>query len=168
MKNDYVYDLTLSYNKSKLLKEFEMYSLRPRGTAWLTRDIFNSSYEHLLNKIPEVNRVKNQVYKLIGDYPSTGVRWLCQKRNEIGNWHFDKKTKCSINIILSDKIGPIEFRKIGKINYTCAIINTHKEHMIPKINETRILLMFRIKELTYEEAVNKIKQNESLIHDHRQ
>ena len=84
-------------------------------------------------------------------------RFYKQSANSAVPLHADINTKCCVNIILSDNNGPIVFEDIGKVDYKCALLNITKKHEVPAHINERLLLKFSIFDITYEQALDRIK-----------
>ena len=84
-------------------------------------------------------------------------RFYKQSANSAVPLHADINTKCCVNIMLSDDNGPFVFEDIGKVDYECALLNITKKHEVPAHTNERLLLKFSIFDITYEQALDRIK-----------
>ena len=171
-KSDYLYDLELTYNKKKLQEEIEDLDLEPYfkdnpnkdswfagPESWLTADIPE-------NPNTEIDKVRKQLSELLGT-KSLDMIVLFQRANTSVPVHTDKVSKkllnlsgseaiqCGVNIQLNDTIGPVNFPNFGLITYECALLNIMEEHGVPEFPTDRLIIKFRILDVSYKEALNK-------------
>jgi len=102
------------------------------------------------------NRLKKMIETLI-DSDNVKPRYYVQAKGSSVPFHSDMKTECSINIILSNRAGPILFEDIGEVVYRCALLNTTQRHGVPKFKTERLLLKFSIFDKTYREVREKMR-----------
>jgi hypothetical protein len=187
-KDDYLYELDLSYDSSKLKKELIDLKLEPyftKFTDWaeyykVNTDPANSFEEPdgwTVADVPithgtEINAMYEQVKELIGanDVLITVTR---QKANTDVSIHNDRipeqmlemfpeipQIQCAINLQLNNPVGPIDFPSLGSLEtYKCAILNVLEDHGVPAFETDRYFIKFIILDVSYKEAINNYLRN---------
>jgi hypothetical protein len=163
---NYLYELSLSYNIKKLFNEVRYTEITPYfqnnpnkdswfcgPNTWLHGNIKNLNspeLRSLITQLEESIKTKNMKPTLI-----------FQKKGSSVPSHIDAVSKakpnpnlCSVNLQLTEKVSPIKFNKKDFVTYHCALINTKKKHGVPKIAEDRFFIKFKIFDLTYKEALS--------------
>jgi len=161
----YYKELNFEYNVDKLLEEEKSVEYQPFETGGRSNE--NTFFEYaptwLQGKIidfsnfEEIGRLTDLIkYR----FKSNDVRprFYKQQANTSVPMHRDMNTKCSINIILSDKYSPVVFEEGGGINYKCALLNLRKRHSVPAFEEERLLIKFSIFDVSYEDAFQRWEQ----------
>ena len=170
-KEDYLYDLALTYNKKKLQEEIADLNLEPYFADNPNKDSwFAGPKSWLTAEIPknpntEIDKVSKQLSELLGT-KSLDMIVLFQKANTSVPVHTDKVSKkllnlsdsrairCGVNIQLNDAVGPVNFPDFGLINYECALLNIMEKHGVPEFPTDRLFIKFRILDISYKEARN--------------
>ena len=170
---DYISDVDLSYDKTKLLDEMDNVTFAPmnftragRGTSGIEKPPHNSWFHnpptwlqgHVLDEYPEINRVQTQICNLL-ECRDIRPRYYKQEKNTEVPMHNDRGTFCAINIMLSDNAAPIIFKYLGEIKYECALLNIRKHHAVPSFPEERVLLKFSIFDVSYKDALSNYRIN---------
>lgn len=168
-RDNYIYDITISYNHTKLLNEIKDISLspywpdNPRKDSW-----FKGPKTWLYGTIdtitPEVGNIISSLCKLF-DCKDIRPHLHKQLKGSSVPLHADNISKklrkpfnepqhqCAVNIQLGNEIGPIEFENIGSVgSYKCALLNTMKKHSVPAFHKDRFFIKFRIMDCTYKNA----------------
>jgi len=109
-----------------------------------------------LNNYPETNKVTKYFANLI-ESQDTRPRYYKLEANTAVPKHVDHNTKCGINIMLSDKAGPVEFLDVGQFDYRVALLNTSQMHCVPPYPEERILLKLSIMDVDFETVKLRLK-----------
>ena len=160
--SDYYERLDIDYDSNKLIEESIMVHYSPFQTGKKTNTWFDNQKTWYLGRINdsrmylEVHRLKKMIETLI-DSDNVKPRYYVQAKGSSVPFHSDMKTECSINIILSNRAGPILFEDIGEVVYRCALLNTTKRHGVPKFKTERLLLKFSIFDKTYREVREKMR-----------
>ena len=180
---DYLYNINLSYDKTKLLEEMNNITFNPfndlgpqqrgnweaAGQRMMQRiskipkgHWFDNPptwlQGHVVDTYPEINKVQTQISNLL-KCKDIRPRYYKQQINTPVPMHQDKGTLCAINILLSDTYGPIEFEDLGEIYYDCAILNLQKKHAVPAFSKERVLLKYSIFDVPYREALANYRLN---------
>jgi len=176
---DFLYDIDLSYDKTKLLDEMNNVDFTPFNDAGLPIQgvdrqskihrkswFYNPStwlQGHVINECPEVSKVQSQICELL-ECKDIRPRYYKQEKDTEVPMHPDRGTLCAINIILSDNYGPLIFGELGPVSYNCALLNLEKRHAVPAFPEERVLLKFSIFDVPYKKAlsnyrINSLKEN---------
>lgn len=168
---DYLYNINLSYDKTKLLEEINNITFNPfndlgpeqKGISKIPKGHWFDNpptwlQGHVIESYPEINKVQTQISNLL-KCKDIRPRYYKQQINTAVPMHQDKGTLCAINILLSDTYGPIEFEDLGEIHYDCAILNLQKKHAVPAFSKERVLLKYSIFDVPYREALANYRLN---------
>ena len=162
-----LYHLDLQYDKNLLLLEAESLNYKPFSTGGTKGSWFDYAPTWEQAKVTDLSSVIVREVKRLTDLIQSITlsndirpRFYKQKANTEVPPHIDYNTKCSINIILSDNYGPIQFTGYEPAFYKCAVLDTSKEHWVPPYDEERMLLKFSIFDITFDDVVYSFsKQN---------
>ena len=160
--SDYYERLDIDYDSAKLIEESIMVHYSPFQTGKKTDSWFDNQKTWYMGRVNdsrmylEVHRLKKMIATLTGS-DNVKPRYYVQAKGSSVPFHTDMKTECSINIILSNRAGPICFEDIGEVVYRCALLNTTKRHGVPKFKTERLLLKFSIFDKTYQEVREKMR-----------
>ena len=155
--SDYYERLDLDYDEERLIEESLMVHYDPFQTGKNTDSWFDNQKTWLLGRVndsrltPETHRLKKMIESRTGSR-DVRPRYYVQEKGSSVPFHRDMNTECSLNIILSNRAGPILFEDIGEVVYRCALLNTTQRHGVPKFKTERLLLKFSIFDRTYEEV----------------
>lgn len=161
--NDYYERLNIDYDENSLIQESLMVHYGPFQTGKKTDSWFDNQNTWYVGRIndsrmyPEIHRLKGMIETLI-ESEDVRPRYYVQAKDSSVPFHSDMNTECAINIVLSNRAGPIIFEDIGEVVYRCALLNTTKRHGVPKFKTERLLLKFSIFDKTYEEVRRKFKE----------
>ena len=164
MYSDYYERLNIDYDSDKLIQESIMVHYDIFRTGKKTDTWFDNQETWHIGKVNdsrmylEVHRLKKMIETLI-DSDNVKPRYYVQKKNSSVPFHRDMNTECAINIVLSNRAGPILFEDIGEVVYRCALLNTTKRHGVPEFKTERLLLKYSIFDRTYEEVRKKFKEH---------
>ena len=160
--SDYYERLDIDYDSAKLIEESIMVHYSPFQTGKKTDSWFDNQETWYMGRVNdsrmylEVHRLKKMIETLTGS-DNVKPRYYVQAKSSSVPFHSDMKTECSINIVLSNRAGPILFEEIGEVVYRCALLNTTKRHGVPKFKTERLLLKYSIFDKTYEEVREKMR-----------
>lgn len=160
--SDYYQTLDIDYDSNKLIEESTMINYNAFRTGKDTDSWFdNQQTWHIGNMNDsrtylEVHRLK-ETFKTLIRSNNIKPRYYIQEKYSSVPFHRDINTKCAINIVLSDNVGPILFEDIGEVTYRCALLNTTQRHGVPEFQTERLLLKFSIFDKTYEEVKRSFK-----------
>ena len=160
--SDYYERLDLDYDEDRLIEESLMVHYDPFQTGKNTDSWFDNQKTWLLGRVndsrltPETHRLKKMIERRTGSQ-DVRPRYYVQEKGSSVPFHRDMNTECSINVILSNRAGPILFEDIGEVVYRCALLNTTQRHGVPKFKTERLLLKFSIFDKTYEEVKRCMK-----------
>jgi hypothetical protein len=161
--SDYYERLDLDYDEERLIEESLMVHYDPFQTGKNTDSWFDNQKTWLLGRVndsrltPETHRLKKMIETLT-DSKDVRPRYYVQKKGSSVPFHRDMNTECSLNIILSNRAGPILFEDIGEVVYRCALLNTTQRHGVPKFKTERLLLKFSIFDKTYDETREGLRE----------
>ena len=164
MYSDYYERLNIDYDADKLIQESIMIHYDTFRTGKNTDTWFDNQDTWRIGKVNdsrmylELHRLKKMIETLI-DSDNVKPRYYIQEKNSSVPFHRDMNTECAINIVLSNRAGPILFEDIGEVVYRCALLNTTKRHSVPKFKTERLLLKYSIFDRTYEEVRKKFKEH---------
>lgn len=154
---EYFKHLDIKYDSKALISEHKKIEFKPftsgknNGTffdhapTWLQGRVKN------LNDCPEIKRITEYLCQTLVSQ-DVRPRFYRQEANTEVPMHTDLNTKCCVNIVLSESAAPIVFEDLGAIEYSCALLNITKRHMVPPHPTERLLLKFSIFDVDYEEA----------------
>ncbi len=153
-----LFEIKLNYDKEKLLKEAEEINFKPFESGFKSGSWFDHAPTWKQAKVPnkeeysEVLRLNNIIKNKIQSKDVRPRFYKQQSYTEVPR-HVDINTKCSVNIILSNNFGPVQFTGHDPRYYKCAVLDTTKEHCVPSYEHERILLKFSIFDIDYDEVV---------------
>jgi len=160
-----LYHLNLQYNEDLLLLEAESLDYNPFSTGGNKGSWFDYAPTWEQAKVTDLSNFMFKEVKRLTDLiqevtssKDVRPRFYKQQENTEVPPHIDHNTKCSINIVLSDNYGPIQFTGQEPAFYKCAVLDTSKEHWVPPYDEERLLLKFSIFDITFNDVVNSFKR----------
>lgn len=182
--NDFIYKFSIPFDKDKLIKESQAFDYEKINTTFLMKNRKSGDFNKLaylkknmklirwLNsqtswassskvknndiKIEECERIFNIFTNIFG---AEGLEYyfLTQKEGTEVKHHIDAGVSCAINIIVSGKQTPIDFKDYGKENYKIALLNVRKSHGVPvQVGEDRVIFKIRFINHSYEEVRDKL------------
>jgi len=180
-RSNYLQELTLQYDKSKLKQELVDLELEPYfkdnpnthswfagPETWLYADV-------VATHDTELDSVCKQLKQLLGtdDFVFAIMRQLANSEVPV---HHDrlperimdmypdtKPIKCAVNIQLNDTVGPVNFPAWGSLEtYRCALLNVMEDHGVPAFGTDRFFIKFKILDITYQEALTNYKNNKEI------
>lgn len=165
-KHDYLTEIDLPFDKEKLLKEYKdhendmipVYNSSTHALDWYkNQDTWLFNKKPTYNENTEVKKLQSLVETILGGKKLSGSpRFVLQKANSNLPMHVDWETTASLNIIISDHAGPIEFEEYGEILYKCALLNVKSPHRVPPYPKDRLFLKIRMPtDMTYFECREK-------------
>jgi len=158
-----ILELNIDYDKERLLLESEGVDYNAFKSGYNTGNWFDHAPTWMQGKVPnekiyeETNRIKNLIMNTINSN-DVRPRFYKQEKNTEVPAHIDINTKCSLNIVLSDSYGPVQFTGHEPVFYKCALLDTTKEHFVPCYPEERLILKFSIFDVTFDDATNLFKR----------
>jgi len=187
-KEDYLYEIDLSYDSSKLKKELQTLKLLPYFTLFDkfaeyyrnnpdSDDCFEEPNGWTVANVPiipdtEVNTLYEQVKELIGanDIQASVTRQEANTEVPIHNDTISQQMKkvflkvpqiqCAINLQLNEPIGPINFPALDSLQtYNCAILNVLEDHGVPAFETDRYFIKFIILDVSYKDAIRNYLKN---------
>ena len=204
LKRNYIYDFDLSYNQKALFEEVKNTKTSPyvednpnkdswfcAPSTWFMGEIKNldtPEMKSIINQLNKLTNAKDIRPVFVFQEKGTSVPSHLDVRKGYGEVHNEDINKCSVNIQLKEKVGPVSFGWVdaddltvkslyvdedgnsryehdGPIHtYYCALLNTQKMHGVPAFDEDRVFIKFNIYDISYEDALNnylKNKNNES-------
>ena len=159
--SDYYERLDIDYDSAKLIQESIMVHYDTFRTGKNTNTWFDDQETWHIGKVndsriyPEVHRLKKMIETLTDSIIKP--RYYVQAKGSSVPFHRDQNTECSINIVLSNRAGPILFEDIGEIVYRCALLNTTQRHSVPEFKTERLLLKYSIFDKTYQDVRKKLQ-----------
>ena len=171
-RSDYLYELDLQYDTSKLQEEVDALDLEPYfkdnpntdswfagPETWLYADI-----QHKTNT--EVDSIRKQLKELLGtnDVVFAVMRQEANTEVPVHNdilpkrildmYPNTKPIQCAVNIQLNDNIGPVNFPSLGSLEtYKCALLNILEDHGVPAFETDRYFVKFKILDVSYKKAL---------------
>jgi len=187
-KEDYLYEIELSYDSSKLKNELIHLNLRPyfiHFTKWAqyykdnpdSEDWFKIPDGWTVANVPkaygtEINTLYKQVKELIGanDIRMSVTRQEANTEVSVHNDRISQKMldtfpetpqiQCAVNIQLNNPVGPINFPSLGSLEtYKCAILNVLEDHGVPAFETDRYFIKFVILDISYKDAISNYLKN---------
>jgi hypothetical protein len=162
--SDYYERLNIDYDSNKLIEESIMVHYSPFQTGKKTDTWFDNQETWYVGRVNdsrmylEVHRLKKMIETLI-ESKDVRPRYYAQIKGSSVPFHSDMNTECAINIILSNRAGPVLFEDIGEVVYRCALLNTTQRHGVPEFKTERLLLKFSIFDRTYQEVRERLKEH---------
>ena len=159
--SDYYEKLDIENDSAKLIEESAMVDYSPFRTGKKTNTWFDNQDTWDIGRVDdnrtylEVHRLKKMIETLTGSIVKP--RYYVQAKSSSVPFHIDQNTECSINIILSNRAGPICFEDIGEVEYRCALLNTTQKHSVPEFETERLLLKYSIFDKTYQDVRKKMQ-----------
>ena len=152
-----IFELNINYDKERLLLEAESVDYNAFKSGYDTGNWFDYAPTWMQGKVPnkEMYEETNKIKKFISNKINSNdirPRFYKQEKNTEVPPHIDINTKCSVNIVLSDSFGPVQFTNYEPMFYSCALLDTTKEHFVPSYPEERLLLKFSIFDVTFDDA----------------
>jgi len=198
LKRNYIYDFDLSYDREALFEEVKntkispFFSNNPNKDSWFCAPstLLRGEIKNL--DTPEMKSIINQLDKLTNAKDIRPVFVFQEKGTSVPS-HLDLIkgkviNKCSVNIQLKEKVGPVDFGWVdaddptvkslyidedgnpryehdGPIHtYYCALLNTKKMHGVPAFDEEdRVFVKFNIYDVSYEDALNNYLKNKNAV-----
>jgi len=171
-KSEYLYELDLQYDTSKLQEEVDALDLEPYfkdnpnkdswfagPETWLYADIQNKANT-------EVDSMCKQLKELLGtnDVVFAVMRQKANTEVPVHNDNLPKRIldrypdtrpiQCAVNVQLNDNIGPINFPSLGSLEtYKCALLNILEDHGVPAFETDRYFVKFKILDVSYKKAL---------------
>jgi len=174
-REDYIYDIAISYNETKLLNEVKDIPLNPYWPDNPNKDSwFKGPETWLYGDIdvitPELSNIISSLCKLF-DCKDIRPHLHKQLKNSFVPFHTDKISKklrdqfndnqpqCAVNLQLGEQVGPVEFEDIGDVgSYRCALLNIMEKHSVPTFHEDRFFIKFKIIDCSYKDARDRYKE----------
>lgn len=160
-----IYDLNLQYDQDILLLEAEALDYKPFSTGGNKGSWFDYAPTWEQARVTDLSNFKFQEVRRLTELIQSTInskhikpRFYKQQKNTKVPPHIDYNTKCSVNIILSDNYGPVQFTGYEPVFYKCAVLDTSKEHWVPPHDEERLLLKFSIFDIAFDNVVNSFKR----------
>lgn len=139
-------------------------------TGWRIRSLplgqdYNKS-ELYLSECKEMKRMADELTRVVGSEGGNLMipYFLTQEENSEVPIHIDMGFSCAINMIIEGGETPVYFRDddgtISEYNYENALLNVcGKFHGVPEQQDKRrVLLKFRIVDVNYYDAMNRLKE----------
>ena len=182
--NDFIYKFNISFDKDKLIKESQAFNYEKIDTAviaknrksgdfnkrsfikenmklirWLNSQTSWSISSKIKNNNIKIEECK-RIFKIFTDiFGTEGLEYyfLTQKKETEVKHHTDPDISCAINIIISGKETPIDFKDYGKENYKIALLNVKKIHGVPiQKGKDRVIFKIRFTNHSYEQVRDKL------------
>lgn len=182
--NDFIYKFNISFDKDKLIKESQAFNYEKINTSflaknrksgdfnkrsfmkknmklirWLNSQTSWSTSSKIKNNNIKIEECK-RIFKIFTDiFGTEGLEYyfLTQKKGTEVKHHIDAGVSCAINIIVSGKETPIDFKDYGKENYKIALLNVKKTHGVPiQTGEDRVIFKIRFINHSYEQVRDKL------------
>jgi hypothetical protein len=150
MENQFIMHLKLEYDKIKLREEFRRLDFKTFFTSPNIKDTWLRATLQDTNDYPIIDSLHKK-------FKGSNIIAFTLRPNAYVHMHTDPKTRCAVNIILSDDYGPAIFEEFGEVKYECALFNNSRMHMVPAYPKERLLLMFAYLENSYEEIRDQLK-----------
>lgn len=150
MENQFITHLKLEYDKIKLREEFRRLDFKTFFTSPNIKDTWLRATLQDATDYPIIDSLHKK-------FKGSNIIAFTLQPNAYVHMHTDPKTRCAVNIILSDDYGPAIFEEFGEVNYECALFNNSRMHMVPAYPKERLLLMFAYLENSYEEIRDQLK-----------
>jgi len=150
MENQFITHLKLEYDKIKLREEFRRLDFKTFFTSPNIKDTWLRATLQDTNDYPIIDSLHKK-------FKGSNIIAFTLRPNAYVHMHTDPKTRCAVNIILSDDYGPAIFEEFGEVKYECALFNNSRMHMVPAYPKERLLLMFAYLENSYEEIRDQLK-----------
>ena len=158
---EYFKNLDITYNPKALILEHKKTEYKPYSSGRNDGTFFDYAPTWLQGRVrnldgyPEIKRITEYLsYSILSQ--NIKPRFYKQEANTEVPMHSDLNTKCCVNIVLSEFAAPIIFEDLGPIEYSCALLNITKRHMVPAYPTERLLLKFSIFDVDYEEAFDSL------------
>jgi len=171
-KSDYLYELDLQYNVSRLQEEVDELDLEPYfkdnpntdswfagPETWLYADIqnkANTEVDSICEQLKELLGTNDVVFAVMRQKANTKVPVHNDKlpKKILDMYPDTKPIQCAVNIQLNDNIGPINFPSLGSLEtYKCALLNILQDHGVPAFETDRYFVKFKILDISYKEAL---------------
>ena len=150
MENQFITHLKLEYDKIILREEFRRLDFKTFFTSPNIKDTWLRATLQDTNDYPIIDSLHKK-------FKGSNIIAFTLRPNAYVHMHTDPKTRCAVNIILSDDYGPAIFEEFGEVKYECALFNNSRMHMVPAYPKERLLLMFAYLENSYEEIRDQLK-----------
>jgi len=169
VKSNYIYDIKISYNHTKLLSEVKDIPLTPYWPDNPNKDSWFKGpktwlYGEIETITPELSNVVTSLCKLF-DCKDIRPHLHKQLKGSSVPFHTDKISKklrdqfndtqpqCAVNLQLGTEVGTVEFENISNVgSYKCALLNIMEKHSVPAFHEDRFFIKFKIMDCSFEDA----------------
>jgi len=177
-KSDYLYELDLQYNVSRLQEEVDELDLEPYfkdnpntdswfagPETWLYADIqnkANTEVDSICEQLKELLGTNDVVFAVMRQKANTKVPVHNDKlpKKILDMYPDTKPIQCAVNIQLNDNIGPINFPSLGSLEtYKCALLNILQDHGVPAFETDRYFVKFKILDISYKDAISNYLKN---------